>query len=597
MSELVKIGEWTGQRRATIIFVHGLGGHPYDTWRRGPGKAEDDVTFWPRWLAEETPGSTVYTIGYSASAAGWFGQTMPIEDRAGNISQLLLNEPGILAAPITFVCHSLGGLIVKHLLLDLKMQEDTRPQSAALLNTIRQVAFLGTPHLGASHASLLTWLRFLVWPSSLTTALASDAPGLLQINRAYRTLALSRTGKLEHRVLYETRRTVLGQIVSEGAADPELNDSEPVAIDADHFKIAKPRDRGSLLYLTIQKFIGQNLPEAETGTLTLFPLPDFDGEDSFDYFGLAIRLAALLIFLGLLWFFWPERKTESPDPETIEQLTILASIPDTKNRLKLAEKLFKRKLNSEEVVYITNIYIENNVPIEINRKTELRLLNSRNTEELNREIANLTFQACGSTFQFTLAGERLQCASGQPVPMLPSPAIGGELKSRAALVFHFTAGDSDEGALRYFTDPNSKASAHLLVSRDGAVVQLVPFDRQAWHAGPSEWAEKGLKGLNAHSIGIDFSNRGHLKRNPDGSFSDWAGKTISSARVTTIKQGDQNTYWETFTPQQIKAAEGIVRAFRAAQPDIGLLGHSEIAAGRKTDPGPAFPLEHLRALK
>ena len=104
---------------------------------------------------------------------------------------------------------------------------------------------------------------------------------------------------------------------------------------------------------------------------------------------------------------------------------------------------------------------------------------------------------------------------------------------------------------------------------------------------------EGDQNLNAHSIGISLSNAGRLTKNPDGTFSGFGVKSIPANRVTTIKSGDAETYWEAFTDEQIKASEGIVSAFRALQPDIGVLRHSDITPG-KIDPGPAFPIDKLR---
>src|SRR5258707_15687901 len=52
MSRLIKIANWSGEKRGNVVFVHGLGGHPYDTWRR----RADDGTFWPLWLAHDIKG-------------------------------------------------------------------------------------------------------------------------------------------------------------------------------------------------------------------------------------------------------------------------------------------------------------------------------------------------------------------------------------------------------------------------------------------------------------------------------------------------------------------------------------------------------------
>jgi hypothetical protein len=60
VSRLIKIADWDGDKRGNVVFVHGLGGHPYDTWRRSPS----DDTFWPFWLAEDIKGLAVYSLGY-----------------------------------------------------------------------------------------------------------------------------------------------------------------------------------------------------------------------------------------------------------------------------------------------------------------------------------------------------------------------------------------------------------------------------------------------------------------------------------------------------------------------------------------------------
>ena len=70
------------------------------------------------------------------------------------------------------------------------------------------------------------------------------------------------------------------------------------------------------------------------------------------------------------------------------------------------------------------------------------------------------------------------------------------------LVMHYTAGLGLDGAVAWLSNPAAKASAHLVIGRDGRIVQLVAFNRKAWHAGLSRWGD--LEGLNAYSIGIEL---------------------------------------------------------------------------------------------
>ena len=86
VTELVKVAGWTGERRGSVVFVHGLGGHVYDTWRRSP----NDELFWPLWLARDIEGLTVYSLSYAAPASNWLGTSMPLEDRASTSSNASL---------------------------------------------------------------------------------------------------------------------------------------------------------------------------------------------------------------------------------------------------------------------------------------------------------------------------------------------------------------------------------------------------------------------------------------------------------------------------------------------------------------------------
>ena len=114
-------------RLPNILGCRALGGHAYDTWRKDTKKkAADDASFWPLWLAQDVEGIAVYTLAYEAPASNWLGTSMPLQDRAVKVLEILLSEPGLKTGPIIFVCHSLGGLIVKQILLDLQQEKDRR---------------------------------------------------------------------------------------------------------------------------------------------------------------------------------------------------------------------------------------------------------------------------------------------------------------------------------------------------------------------------------------------------------------------------------------------------------------------------------------
>lgn len=144
------------------------------------------------------------------------------------------------------------------------------------------------------------------------------------------------------------------------------------------------------------------------------------------------------------------------------------------------------------------------------------------------------------------------------VKYIPSPNVGKGINSRKFCVIHYTASLSADSAIGWMTNKESQVSAHLHIDRKGNIVQLVPFDKVAWHAGKSFW--KGIEGLNSHSIGIELS--------------------------ATDASG--------FTTEQIKTLIEVGKALNETYKGIEYVGHEDIAPKRKSDPGPLFPWKEFR---
>ncbi len=162
------------------------------------------------------------------------------------------------------------------------------------------------------------------------------------------------------------------------------------------------------------------------------------------------------------------------------------------------------------------------------------------------------------------------------------------------LVIHYTAGASLNSTVAWFKNPSAQASAHIVIGRDGEVVQMVPFNQIAWHAGRSSW--NGINGLNNHSIGIELDNGGRLKGGP-GMWFTWFNVLIDDQEV--LEETHRNEIlqgaWHKFPKAQIDAlievAIAIVRKYNIKE----VLGHDDIAPHRKSDPGPAFPMASFRS--
>lgn len=137
-------------READIVFVHGLMGSSHATWQHSkPGKP--DYFFWPEELGKELSNCGIWTVGYAAGLTHFGNPGMIIEQRAKNIARTLTLH-GIGKKPVLFICHSMGGLIIKSLVVNEVFTSDGDYKD--LVQNIVGIVFCGTPHRGAELASI-----------------------------------------------------------------------------------------------------------------------------------------------------------------------------------------------------------------------------------------------------------------------------------------------------------------------------------------------------------------------------------------------------------------------------------------------------------
>lgn len=156
---------------------------------------------------------------------------------------------------------------------------------------------------------------------------------------------------------------------------------------------------------------------------------------------------------------------------------------------------------------------------------------------------------------------------GLAIELCPSPNHGERTSGPTdILLLHYTGmPGTAETALRWLCDPESQVSSHYFVFEDGRVLSLVPEERRAWHAGAANWA--GETDINSRSIGIEIANQGHPGGLPD------------------------------YPEAQIEALLALCRDIvgRHPIPAHRVLAHSDVAPGRKLDPGERFPWAEFAA--
>lgn len=196
---------------------------------------------------------------------------------------------------------------------------------------------------------------------------------------------------------------------------------------------------------------------------------------------------------------------------------------------------------------------------------------SRRKSQRNRRLAaGAAMLVLGAAaIQKTVA--MCQGASQAPMPLayayVPSPNVDARppLAAVNCIVLHATVEPTLEGTMGIFLDPRRKVSAHFVVGRDGRVVQMVPVEMRAWHAGTS--ILDGVNKVNDYSVGIEMVN---------------------------LNNGS-----DPYPTAQLDAVAGLIRFIRARYdvPDERIVSHAVIALppGRKSDPA-GFDFDRIKAL-
>ena len=148
----------------------------------------------------------------------------------------------------------------------------------------------------------------------------------------------------------------------------------------------------------------------------------------------------------------------------------------------------------------------------------------------------------------------------------PSPNFDERRLPISILVLHYTGMQDAPSAIAWLANPESKVSAHYVVTEDGQVVRMVDEANRAWHAGRSHW--RGITDVNSASIGIEIVNTGH----------EFGYRPFPEEQMSAL----------------IPLIADIVDRHDIAPGNV--VGHSDVAPARKQDPGELFDWPRLAKL-
>ncbi len=131
------------------------------------------------------------------------------------------------------------------------------------------------------------------------------------------------------------------------------------------------------------------------------------------------------------------------------------------------------------------------------------------------------------------------------------------------IIIHYTGMQSEIASIKRLKNKKAKVSCHYLINKKGEIIQMVPENKIAWHAGISRW--KNYRNLNINSIGIELVNKGHR----------FGYEKFNDLQINKL----------------IVLCKNIRKKYNINKNNI--LGHSDISPLRKIDPGEKFPWEKL----
>lgn len=174
-------------------------------------------------------------------------------------------------------------------------------------------------------------------------------------------------------------------------------------------------------------------------------------------------------------------------------------------------------------------------------------------------------RAAGSKFECKGMRENMSDFGPQSIDVsdMPSPNFDDRKSDVSVLVLHYTGMKTEQEALERLCDPDAKVSAHYTITEAGRIYAHVPEAKRAWHAGVASW--RGQTDVNSLSVGIELVNPGH----------EFGYRSFPDAQMDSL----------------IHLSRDIIRRHKILSCNI--VGHSDVAPGRKQDPGELFDWARL----
>ncbi|XP_025158727.1 protein SERAC1 isoform X2 [Harpegnathos saltator] len=242
-----------------------------DPCMRNGSESASKTQCWPKdWLPTDIPSLRIIGVNYDTSLSMW-APFCPIESTKSTIkerSQEYINKllmANVGQRPLVWVSHSMGGLLVKKMLVEEWKAGDKN----GICKNTRAIVFYSTPHRGSRVAALKQTMQMLIWPTVEVQELREESPQLLRLHEEF--LEMLKEYHIEIVSFAETKSTLVTalkfpfQFVSLDSADPGVG--EFFEIPQDHISICKPASRQSFLYQKLLSVLRRQFNSQEEGKI------------------------------------------------------------------------------------------------------------------------------------------------------------------------------------------------------------------------------------------------------------------------------------------------------------------------------------------
>lgn len=252
-----------------LIFIHGLSGHYRDTWMIDKSNEE---TLWPQYLGVELD-CDVWSLEYDAALSAWRDNAMPLPDQGDSVLDCLASESALTNKHLVLLGHSMGGLVIKTLLFHGATKGVERYER--VVQQVKGVVFIATPHKGSDLANLASWAKLLLRTNEQVGNMHNHDTHLRTLHQQF--LAFEQKHPLQVRTYTETKPLLIGKkilgfnigwqklIVDPDSAEPHVPSEIAIRLPEDHISICKTADHNAQLYKSLLSYLRDDiLPKYQT---------------------------------------------------------------------------------------------------------------------------------------------------------------------------------------------------------------------------------------------------------------------------------------------------------------------------------------------